>query len=465
MTKSEIAKYIENLKTSKIYLNKTRLDFEMGSEHRDLRMSCNQSNRGLNKSITYLKNLVPEEPEFTYTKYPLFGEGAVNFVSGMNPWDSHSISLPFHKNFTREQWSEGCELLSQYGVNFVRFFLATGEGPEDIGRMIYPFKKLGAHKVDLFDYDHDDMVEYEWRLNELWKRGITTMLTLCTGIKGSRFEHCVWHGDRNRGYPEKKNDSSIVWHKLTTDHDDFMNHKYSRLAARKVAVHLDKRWKNHPMVIETINEPIGFGNNENHYWNTYILRGLKSNGCPGSKMAFGWFDSGKVEDLLNEFDCRVFRHGVNALDWFKRFHKRGCEMQKYYFVPFYGVGVDADGHTSNTGEMPNYDFEGKGLIGWGWNKNFRRACPVDMVDGLLYDYYNSGGGWIIWSAGAWYNRNTSGLPNYNDWYHVAVEGLTKAECVKCGVEWYDFSFRPDLMEDRIPLGELVAVKMAMERIF
>ena len=84
-----------------------------------------------------------------------------------------------------------------------------------------------------------------------------------------------------------------MWHKLTTDHDDFMNHKYSRLAARKVAVNLYKRWKNHPMVIETINEPIGFGNNENHYWNTYILRGLKSNGCPGSKMAFGWFDSGE----------------------------------------------------------------------------------------------------------------------------------------------------------------------------
>ena len=259
MTKKEIDDYIGNLKTSKLHLNKTRLDFSIIGEHSDLRLYCNKSLQNLHNGINYLKALEPEEPEFTYTKYPLFGEGAVNFVSGLNPWDSHAHNIPFHPYFTREQWSEGCELLSLYGVNFVRFFMATGENKEDINNFIYPFKKIGNRRVDLFDYDHDDMVEYEWRLNELWKRGITTMLTLCTGIKGNRFEHCVWHGDRNNGYPERQNDGSIVRKKLTTDHNDFMNHKYSRLATRKVAINLYKRWKNYPVVIEGINEPLSFG--------------------------------------------------------------------------------------------------------------------------------------------------------------------------------------------------------------
>lgn len=461
MTKTEIADYIENLRASKRWLAKTRLNFDTTGEYKDLRLHCNYAFRGLNKAINYLKSLEPEESEFTYTKYPLFGDGAVNFVSGMNPWDSHAINLPFHSEFTREQWSEGCELLSQYGVNFVRFFLATGEGPEDIGRMIYPFKKLGAHKVDLFDYDHDDMVEFEWRLNELWKRGIATMLCLCTGIKGFRFANSVWHGDRNKGYPERQNDGSIVWKKLTTDCDDFMRHKYSRLAVRKVAVNLYKRWSNKPVVIETINEPNAFGPGQNYDWNTYILRGLKSNGCPRNKMAFGWFDSGKVEDLLSTFNCRVFPHGVNTIGWFNRFHLKGCEMQKYYFTQFDGVGVDADGYTPEI--YPNHIMTGQGLIGWGWNKKFKRACPAHMGDGLVYTHDHNGGGWIIWSAGAWYNKNISGVPNYNDWYHVAVEGLTKEECNEWNVKWEDFSY---IINDiRVPLGELMAVKLAMERIF
>jgi hypothetical protein len=468
MYQKDIDRNIYNLKEAKKDLRLVRDDEEVQEEHAELLYHCGISYRNLNKGIEYLKALEPEippEPDFTYTKYPLFGEGAVNFVSGMNPWDSHVISIPFHSNFTRAQWVEGCELLSQYGVNFVRFFMATGEGKDDINNFIYPFKKIGNNKVDLFDYDHDDMVEYEWRLNELWKRGITTMLCLCTGIKNKRFPYCVWHGDRNNGYPERQSDGSIVRKKLATDADYFMRDKYSRLSARKVGINLYKRWKAYPVVIEGINEPMLFGAGEIYDWTRYLQRGLKSNGCPGTKMAFAWFDSGKVEDLLNEFDCRTFPHGINAMDWFRRFHKPGTEMQKHYFVPFYGVGVDADGHISNDGSMPNYDFVGRGLIGWTWNKNFIRACPTHMRDGLVYTYDHSGGGWIIWSAGAWYNKNDTGKPNYNDWYHTAIEGLSEAECRAWNVEWNDFSYIPQGETQRIPLGELVAVKLAMERIF
>jgi len=245
--------------------------------------------------------------------------------------------------------------------------------------------------------------------------------------------------------------------KLTTDHNEFMTHKYSKLATRKVGVSLYKRWKTKPVVIEGINEPISFSAGENFNWNTYLFRGLKSNGCPGNKMSFGWFDSGKAHDLLGTFGCRTFPHGINDLSWFQEYHKPHKHLQKYYFTQFPNFGVDADGALS--------EHPGTGLVGWLWNKKFKRACPVHMVDGLLYTYDHSGGGWIIWSAGAWYNKNSSGRPNYNDWYHVAVEGLTKDECIKWNVKWDEFSHIPKGTTKRVPLGELPAIKLAMEAIF
>jgi hypothetical protein len=128
------------------------------------------------------------------------------------------------------------------------------------------------------------------------------------------------------------------------------------------------------------------------------------------------------------------------------------------------MASDSDGHSDDSW-CPNYDFDGLGLVGWTWNKNFKRACPTHMRDGLVYDYDHDGGGWIIWSAGAWYRYNNTGKPNYKDWYHVAVEGLSKAECEDWDVDWNHFSYIPKGTDKRVPLGELVAIKIAMERIF
>lgn len=397
----------------------------------------------------------PPVPEHSYTKYPLFGEGAIDFMSGYVPWDVHALNIPFHENFTREDWSAGAELLCKYGVNAVRFFVACGEQSGDINKYVLPFKKIGNNKVNLFDYNHPDMEEYEWRLNEFWKRGIATVLCLCTGIKGSRFEHTVWHGKNNNGYNGNA---------LTTNVDAFMTDKWSKLAVRKVAINLYKRWKQHPVIFETINEPQRFGNIENYNWQRYIIKGLKSNGCPMKKVGFEFWDSGKVEDLLKEFGCWAWQHGVNNIDWFRRFHKPGVEMQKFYFIPFEYVASDADGWL-NDSWCPNYDFDGLGLVGWKWNHKFKKPCPTHMRDGLIYDYNHFGGGWIIWSAGAWYNKNDTGKPNYKDWYHVAIDGLTKEECKKWDVDWNHFSHIPKGTSKRVPLGELVAVKIVMERIY
>lgn len=405
------------------------------------------------KEPTEVCNLCKEK--YTVVEHPLFGVSGIDYMIGYVPWDAHALNIPFTENFTREDWVEGCELMAKNGVNAVRFFLACGEKKDDINNYILPFKKIGNNYVNLFNYDHDDMVEYEWRLNEFWKRGIATVLCVCTGIKENRFSNTVWHGDRNNGYPEDV-DGKIVRRKLTTNCREFLIDGYTKLAVRKVTINLYKRWKNKPVIFEDINEPEGFGNTEKVNWHRYMLRGLKSNGCPKKKMGFEKWDSGLVLDLLSEFDCWCWNHGVNNLDWFVRFHQSGCELQKYFFDKFVYFAQDADGHIK--------DYPGRGLVGYKWDEDFKRACPVDMRNGLIYDANHNGGGWIIWSAGAWYNKNVSGKPNYKDWKYVAIDGLTREECEHWNVKWEDFS-SIGLNAIRKPLGELKAIKDAVNVMF
>ena len=185
------------------------------------------------------------------------------------------------------------------------------------------------------------------------------------------------------------------------------------------------------------------------------MRYARAIGIPANRLAFEKWDSGHCEDLLKEFGCWMLIHGPNHVGWFRKWHRNGRELQKDYFEPFIWVASDSDGYDA--------EFPGQGLKGLNWNPNFRRPAPQHMRTGLIHDHRHSGAGWMIMSAGAYYRHPEGDKPHYQNWLRTALHGLTKAECRDEGVDWNLFSYRKGLV--RKPLGELKAIRKAMNKLF
>lgn len=366
------------------------------------------------------------------TKYPLFD---VNFMAGYVPWDLHALNLPYHAHFDANDWGMGARLMAQNHVNATRFFLATGEKEGDLDNFLLPFYRTSSGKHNLRKWG-TGMNVIEGRLENFWERDITTVICLASGIKGARFKHTVWHGDNNIN-------------NTCTDHRDFTRDRKTKNVYKDVLEMLWERWKTKPVIFNLLNEVY------NYEWHDEMMTYARSIGIPGKRLAFEKWDSGHCEDLLKEFDCWMLIHGVNHIGWFNKWHRRGRALQYEYFVPFDWVGSDSDGHDP--------EFPGQGLKGVNWNPLFRRPAPQHMRQGLIHDKRKQGAGWIIMSAGAYYTHPHGDRPHFDEWKRVALDGLTKDECRQWDVDWKLFSYRKWLK--RKPLGELKAIRKAMNKLF
>ena len=172
-------------------------------------------------------------------------------------------------------------------------------------------------------------------------------------------------------------------------------------------------------------------------------------------MAFEKWDSGHCEDLLNEFGCWMMIHAVNHVGWFRKWHRRGRALQREYFVPFKYVASNSDGSDA--------EFPGQGLKGLNWGNTLRKPAPQHMRQGLIHDKRKHGAGWMIMSAAAYYSHPDGDKPHYERWKHVAINGLSKDDCSALEVSWWLFSYWKWLK--RKPLGELKAIRKAMNKLF
>ncbi len=377
------------------------------------------------------------------TKYRLFD---VNYMLGYVPRDLHSLNLPYHSEFTRENWSESANLMRKNHVNTTRFFLCTGEKKGDLDNFILPFKREPDGRFDLLQFG-EGIEEIEWRLNEFWKRGIFTVLCIASGIKENRFAYTVWNGKNNIN-------------NTTSDFRYFMTHSHTISVYKKVIKMLRERWKGKPVIFELVNEPEAFNSIQLFNWHMKILDYCRRIGIPSRKLAFEKWDSSKVLEILKKYNCWMFVHAVNHINWFERFHLPGCEMQRYFFNVYKWVAADSDGAKKREGDLP---LLGEGLVGKTWNSEFKRPAPKHMKDGLIFDYKHKGAGWIIMSAGAYYKSADGDKPIHKDWKHVAIDGLTEEECKNQNVKWELFSYRK-LFKQR-SLGELRAIRKAANRLF
>lgn len=380
----------------------------------------------------------PPPPTVTKTKYPLFD---VNFMAGYAPWDLHALNLPYHSHFDRHDWEEGADLMRDNHVNSTRLFLSTGGAGPDADNRFIPFLRKPNGKFDLTKFG-SDMSEIEWRLEKFWERDIATVICIASGIKGvaDRFKQSVWYGRNNVNG-------------TTHDHKRFMDHDGTMTVYKKVLKNLWERWKDKPVIFEFINEP-AYNNMTMFNWYSKMMERCRELGIPGRQFAFEKWDSSKILSLLREHKCWCLVHGVNHVGWFKKWHRRGREMQKIY-EEFDHVAADSDGHDG--------EFPGEGLVGKLWNPNFKRPAPKHIESGLIHDHEKSGAGWMVMSAGAYYKNPIPDRPNHVDLKHAAVPGLEKHECEAYGVDWSLFSYRKLLK--RYPLGELVAIRRAMDKLF
>ena len=373
------------------------------------------------------------------TRYPLFD---VKYMAGYVPWDLHALNLPYHAHFDKYDWLQGAGLMAKNGVNATRFFLSTGEKEGDLDNFILPFLKQPSGKFDLTQFGLD-FYEIEARLQKFWERDIWTVICIASGIKENRFQHTVWH---------RKNNIN----ETTDDYRYFMIDPKTIDIYKAVLKNLWEAWVGKPVIFEFINEPphdtvIKFR------WYDWIMNYAKQLGIARHHFAFEKWDSSKIIDLLEAHGCWMFDHGVNHVNYFKRFH-RG-EMQEIYEA-YDWIAADSDGHKISEGE---WDLRGKGLKGLSWNDNFRRPSPKHMKDGLIYDHKHGGKGWIIMSAAAYYKHANGDQPNFVDWQHAAIPGLNKDECKSWSVDWRLFSYQKGLR--RKPLGELKAIRKAMRKLF
>jgi len=345
----------------------------------------------------------PPEPKINICQYP---DPEVHKIIGYVPADLHSAVLPFDDDrFNKERWIEMCDLMAKY-CNATRVFLTCLENQWMVKNTLIPFKKENG-KWNLLAFG-EDMEKLEWRLNEFWKRKITTVICVATGIKGGRFEYSIWNGKNNI-------------HETTTDYNRFFDDPQTIAIFDIVWRNLINRWKDNPYVIlEPINEPSATGERLYKWYRARLKTPL-----PSERFGFEFWDSSCTLRLLEEFNCWMFIHAVNSLDWFKRFHMKGCELQEYFYDIYPRICADSDGG--------NADYPGSGLKGKDWSDAFRRPSSWDMREGLKYDLSHKGAGWIVMSAAAWLKGGE--LPDLVEWKEIATNGLSEDRCKELGVTY------------------------------
>jgi len=369
------------------------------------------------------------------------------YLVGYVPCDLDFFVYPFKAgtSWLFKRFGQMVEILSKAGVNATRFFSYCQEDANSSSEYIQPLRQIGGRYV--FDYEDGKIVvnltkrykdEIHRRLECFHKRGITTIICLASGVKGFRYKWTMWSANKSN----LKGASDSV--------EDFLLNAEVKRAFKAYAKALVKEFDSELVIWELINEPQGIVRHRDKYqvWVNDIVKFLLQLGVPLNRIMIE--SSGTSIDLKFLAGYRHFLysyHGINTKWAFERFHRKGVEMQEYFYKP-YGKRIIADSDGAQTWDKR---LVGKGLKGYSWNKEFTRPATKDMMEGLIYDFRQGGGGWIIMSAAAWVEEST--CPNLNLWERIVVQGLTEAQCAKYGVSYEDNS-----------MPEMEAIKRAVNRI-
>ena len=409
-----------------------------------------------------LENPYPPEVEpVTQTSFPFF---EYDYSLGAILWDLHALNLPFTDVFSWENWIEGAELCAQHDVNLVRFFYASSE---DKGfPYIMPFAKKGG-RFDLLDSDCEGYEEIYRRLNEFWKRGIATMICFASGVKdlAGRFDNCAWNGKNNVNG-------------TTLRAKDFMKHLPTRKVLNRLVRHLEQErgWSEKPVIYEPINEHTA-GNALMKDFNVQFIKNALNAGVYMNAIAIEYWNSSKCWELSLEYPVVMPHHGCNHIEAVKRCHKG--ELQKYFMEAPVMFMLDADGQVGS-----DWGSKGVGLVGVRWSPNYRRYAPEHIGLSFILDALRSGSGLIWFDASAYYKNENGNAPNYADWKHANVVGLSAREVV-AWLEWYhakrkeyhekfnmplpkeDFEVDPELFEsaDGTPLATLKVIRQSARKLF
>lgn len=380
----------------------------------------------LHKIINYIENPPPDVPQ---TKYKLFENAKV--IASLSPGDLHDLSWQFHDGWTEENWVESRNQMALHHINASRHFFSCSEGAGDLDRYLVPFKRVANKKFNLWELDPIDWPRIKWRLDREIERGIVPIICIASGWKGRRVKYTAWHP--NHGFAK----SDLYMH---DNYKYWMTDKDSIKIYDGVCDMLYDAMEGKPFIMEWVNEPQAFSTNVLYPW----YDGRFARWGDHDRFAFEKWDSGRIEDLLTDYPgCWCFVHGINTLREIERWHKG--EMQ-WYHETFDNVCYDSDGQGFWLGE---------GLVGKGWNPNFRRITPRQLETGMVYDYHKQGAGYVHLSAISFYQ---SSQPDFASFMEAGVEGLSKARCQELGVNWDEFS------RNGKPLPELLAFKNAMEII-
>jgi len=365
-----------------------------------------------------------------------------DFMVGYVPWDLHGFVIPFKdgSSWNFKNFDNAAELLAKHGINAIRLFAYCLEDKNCFVSLFHPLPK---HKGKfIFKYNSQGILELNeeykdemhHRLDCFHKRDIKTIICLASGIKSPRYKWTMW----SRNYLN-----------LSDDYRRFFTSQTVRTIFKDYVRAIVKEFDNPRVIWEVINEPQGVNPNILDSWLIDIINFMtKDLRLPQKRIMIEHIDSSIVLKWLKRWKKVLYsRHAVNTVWAFTRFHQKGCEFQKYFYGP-YGRRIISDSDGASTWDER---LIGRGLRGYSWNPNFSRPASWDMMSGLITDYVAGGGGWIIMSAGAWARKTD--VPNMSFWKHCAIEGITREEARKFGV---------DYKLNKLP--ELKAIKMAVEKI-
>ena len=339
--------------------------------------------------------------------------------------------------------------MSKNYINGSRHMFSCAEGKGDLSRYLVPFKRLRTERFDLWNLDPNEWPQIVWRLLCETKRLMIPIITVATGWKGRRAEHTAWHPQHNKGVAITTKDGV---RKTIHMHDDFkrwMTDKDSITIYDGVCDMLYEAMQDvGEFIMYWVNEPMAYDIRHLYPWYDGRFRQWEGR-VPCDHLAFEKMDSGKMEDLLTDYEgVWCFAHGYTTFWEVQRYHKG--EMG-WYHDEFKNVCIESDGSGEKIGE---------GLIGTTWNDSFRRMTPVEIAESMVHDYKQNGAGFVNLSAVTHFEH---ALGAYSSLLKGGVHGLSKVECQKHGVDWMKFSY---VNKDgvRVPLPEFLAFKRAMNRI-
>ena len=393
----------------------------------------------------------------TKTKYPL---SKINYMIGMVPYDLWGPLLPWcGRRFNMKRWRQTWERLSNHHVNGTRAFWTCTEDSWSFKNVLMPYKRISDSEVDVLKFG-DDLPLILERYEECWKREIATVISVAYI---SRWPWSIWKGNRNiNGTIDSSN--SI---------DFLKDRKTINIYKDSLAMVIDLFKDNSRVILETGNELPSANIDIWAGWNDEILDFMIKEGMPNDRIALNWCNTSKIIPILDKYDPWCFVHGVNCLEWFKRFHKPGCEMQ-HFFKTYSRICADADGW--QPWDAPLYI--GQGIKGLGWFAGFQRPASGDIGPSLKLDKERGGSGWMIMSGAHVVDEANGRKPDALRARDVSIKnGLSKEECQKyeeiyiqqCAHERSANPNFPDydpvVPHDRNKKPELVMIKKVVEELF